>query len=356
MIRAAIPFICALVASTALASASASQPAANQPAAAPASAAHAAAPPTLEQLKANYLRPTSVPAPADNPTTVAKAHLGKLLFFDTRLSGSGAISCASCHNPSFGWEDAQVKGVGHKGGQLGRHTPTIIDVAWAEPLFWDGRAATLEDQAKGPLAAPAEMNMPHSDVIKKISSIPGYKTQFAAAYPGEPITIDVVAKAIAAYERTIVSGQAPFDRWLAGDEHAISASAKRGFMVFNTSGNCASCHSSWRLTDDGFHDIGLPGDDIGRAKIMPGLPILDHAFKTPTLRNIVERAPYMHDGSLPTLEAVVEHYDHGFVQRASLSDQIKPLHLSARDKADLVAFMRTLSSRDAPVTVPTLPR
>ncbi|MCE3288446.1 MAG: putative di-heme cytochrome c peroxidase [Caulobacter sp.] len=309
----------------------------------------------IQVLLQDYRRPASIPAPADNPITQAKADLGKALFFDPRLSGSGAISCASCHNPSLGWEDGLAKGVGHKGTELGRHTPTILNTAWAEPLFWDGRATTLEEQAKGPLASSAEMNMPHADVVKAVAGIPGYRKAFAAAYPGEPIDIDTIAKAIATYERTVVSADAPFDRWARGDAGAISESAQRGFVLFNTTAKCSTCHSGWRFTDDGFHDIGLAGDDMGRGKIMPGLTILERAFKTPTLRNIAERAPYMHDGSQATLEAVVDHYDKGFVQRASLSDSIKPLNLSAQDRADLVAFMRTLSSQDAPVSLPNLP-
>jgi cytochrome c peroxidase len=309
----------------------------------------------IQVLLQDYRRPASIPAPADNPITQAKADLGKALFFDPRLSGSGAISCASCHNPSLGWEDGLAKGVGHKGTELGRHTPTILNTAWAEPLFWDGRATTLEEQAKGPLASSAEMNMPHADVVKAVAGIPGYRKAFAAAYPGEPIDIDTIAKAIATYERTVVSADAPFDRWARGDQGAISESAKRGFVLFNTTAKCSTCHSGWRFTDDGFHDIGLAGDDMGRGKIMPGLTILERAFKTPTLRNIAERAPYMHDGSQATLEAVVDHYDKGFVRRPSLSDSIKPLNLSAQDRADLVAFMRTLSSQDAPVSLPNLP-
>ncbi len=321
-----------------------------------AQAALAAAVSDIAKFMQSYRRPADTPSPSDNPTTPAKVALGKALFFDPRLSGSGAISCASCHNPSLGWQDGMSKGVGDHGGRLGRHTPTILNVAWSEPLFWDGRAATLEDQAKGPMASAAEMNMPHDAVVSEVKSIPGYRSAFAVAFPGQPINIDNVAKAIASYERTVVSGRAPFDEWLDGDEGAVSDSAKRGFVVFNTTAKCASCHSSWRFTDDGFHDIGLPGDDLGRARFMPGITPLEHAFKTPTLRNTALRPPYMHDGSMPTLEAVIDHYDHGFVSRPSLSDQIKPLNLTARDKADLVAFLRTLTSQDEAVTAPPLPR
>lgn len=309
----------------------------------------------LAPLLKGYERPKDTPAPKDNLPTPERIALGRSLFFDPRLSGSGAISCASCHNPGLGWEDGLSRGIGNRGHDLGRHTPTILNTAWAEPLFWDGRAETLEDQAKGPIKSSAEMNMPHDEAVKRVSSIAGYRAAIDRAYPGEGVTIDVIAKAIASYERTIVSGKAPFDRWVAGDEHAISESAKRGFVVFNTKAKCASCHSGWRFTDDGFHDIGLASDDMGRAAIMPGLKILEHAFKTPTLRNVDQRAPYMHDGSVPTLEAVVDHYDHGFIQRESLSPEIKRLNLTTAEKADLVAFMRTLTSRDKAVELPTLP-
>jgi len=309
-----------------------------------------------DPLLAAFRRPASIPAPADNPTTADKVALGKLLFFDPRLSGSGAMSCASCHNPSLGWQDGLATGIGAHGEVLARHTPTILDIAWAEPLFWDGRADTLEEQAKGPLTAPAEMAMPADRLVATVAGTPAYRAALGRIFPGQGVTIETITRAIAAYERTIVSGEAPFDRWVAGDAAALSDSARRGFALFNGKGHCASCHSGWRLTDDGFHDIGLPGDDIGRAKIMPGLIILDHAFKTPTLRNVAERAPYMHDGSIATLEQVIDLYDHGFVRRPSLSDQIAPLGLSAPDKADLLAFLQSLSGKNAPVDYPLLPR
>lgn len=310
----------------------------------------------LEPLLAAYRRPAAIPAPAGNPATPEKIALGKLLFFDPRLSGSGAISCASCHNPSLGWQDGLALGIGVHGGTLPRRTPTVLDIAWVEPLFWDGRADTLEEQAKGPLTAIAEMDMPAERLVAAVARIPAYREAITRIFPDQGVTIDTIARAIAAYERTIVSGEAPFDRWVAGDAGALSPPAQRGFAIFSGKGNCASCHSGWRLTDDGFHDIGLPGDDIGRAKIMPGLTVLDHAFKTPTLRNVAERAPYMHDGSVATLEQVIDRYDHGFIRRASLSDQIRPLGLTTAEKADLLAFLQSLTSKDAPVDYPVLPR
>ncbi|MFA5988772.1 MAG: cytochrome c peroxidase [Sphingomonas sp.] len=304
-----------------------------------------------------YTRPTDIPVPETNPMTPEKVHLGKMLFFDPRLSGSGAISCGSCHNPSLGWQDGLALGVGDKGGQLGRHTPTILNMAWSGPMMWDGRAEDLEAQALGPVMSSVEMAGGGPElVLSRLSAIREYRDAMEKVFPGEGLTLPNVAKAIAAYERTVVSGEAPFDRWVSGDANAISAAAKRGFTLFNTKANCASCHAGWRFTDDGFHDIGLASEDIGRGKFLPGVTVLEHAFKTPTLRNIAQRGPYMHDGSVATLEAVVDHYDHGFVKRPSLSEEVHPLNLSAEEKADLVAFMQTLTSKDAPVEYPVLPR
>jgi cytochrome c peroxidase len=242
------------------------------------------------------------------------------------------------------------------GGRLGRHTPTILNVAYGEPYFWDGRAATLEDQAKGPLTSAKEMDMPAELAVARLVSIPGYLQAFDRAFPGEPVSIDTIAAAIASYERTVVSNSAPFDRWVAGDDGAISAAAKRGFALFNGKANCAVCHAGWRMTDDGFHDIGMNDADRGRAAVAPGIVQLEFAFKTPTLRNINQRAPYMHDGSLPTLAAVIDHYDHGFVNRPSLDPQMHALGLSAAEKTDLIAFLNTLTSVDAPAVVPVLPQ
>jgi cytochrome c peroxidase len=307
-------------------------------------------------LLPDYRRPASMPAPRNNPLTPEKVALGQMLFFDPRLSGSGAISCATCHNPSLGWSDAQATGLGHMGGRLRRHTPTILNVAYGEPYFWDGRAATLEDQAKGPLTSAAEMNMPAEQAVKRILSLPQYVTAFEYAFPGKQISVDTIAAAIASYERTVVSTSAPFDKWVAGDESAISDSAKRGFVLFNGKANCAVCHSGWRMTDDGFHDIGIDGTDRGRAEVAPGIVQLEHAFKTPTLRNITQRAPYMHDGSVATLSAVIDHYDHGFVNRPSLDTQMHRLGLTPQEKVDLLAFLDTLTSVDAPAVVPVLPQ
>jgi len=313
-------------------------------------------PASTAELKAQYRRPETIPFPKDNPYTVEKAALGKKLYFDTRLSGANLLSCASCHSPAYGFGDGQPRGVGHGMKQLGRRSPTIVNAAFGEIFMWDGRAGSLEEQALGPIRADVEMNMPIDQLLDKLKAIPEYAPVFKAAFPKEGMTPDTIAKAIATYERTVVSGRAPFDAWIEGDEKAISEDAKRGFVLFNGKGGCQNCHSGWNFTDDSFHDIGLSDADVGRGKFLPSIVKMQRAFKTPGLREITRRGPYMHDGSIATLEAVIEHYNTGGVDRPSRSELIKPLALSAQEKADLVAFMKTLTSDMDPTTVPVLPR
>lgn len=309
----------------------------------------------MARLKAQYQRPAAIPFPATNPYSEAKAELGRMLFFDPRVSGPSTMSCASCHNPALSWGDGLPTGVGSDARVLGRRSPSILNLAWAELLMWDGRAESLEHQATGPITEPREMNQTMPRLLATLGELPGYRVRFDAAFPGEAISDKTIAKAIATFERTVVSGRAPFDRWVEGDETAIGAEAKRGFVTFNGKGNCAACHSGWRLTDDSFHDIGLPGSDPGRGKLIAGVEPLKNAFKTPGLRNIDQRAPYMHDGSVPTLAAVVRHYDTGFIARPSLSAEVRRLNLTDAEVAELVAFMKTLTSADAAITVPVLP-
>jgi cytochrome c peroxidase len=222
--------------------------------------------------------------------------------------------------------------------------------------MWDGRLANLEEQALGPIQSPGEMNMPIEQLMQRLGTIPEYKPLFAAAFPAETMSPKTLAKAIATYERTVVSQRAPFDDWIDGNERAISEEAKRGFVLFNTKALCSSCHEGWNFTNDGFQDIGLPSDDVGRGKFAPGVIKMQHAFKTPGLREITRRSPYMHDGSLATLEQVVDHYDKGGAERPSRSDLMKPLGLSAQEKSDLVSFLKTLTSDLSPTAVPVLPR
>jgi cytochrome c peroxidase len=303
-------------------------------------------PSTLRPLYlAAYARPATIPYPEDNPYSAAREALGRHLFFDPRLSGSGEISCASCHNPALSWGDGLPRAIGHTKKPLGRRTPTVLNVAWGELMMWDGRMDTLEAQALGPIQAPGEMNQKLEGMVANLKATPRYRELFAEAYPGEPIDEITTAKAIATFERGIVSGSAPFDRWAAGDDRAMTAEAQRGFVIFNTTGHCATCHSSWRFSDDSFHDIGVPGNDLGRGAFQPQIEVMQHAFKTPTLRNIVGRSPYMHDGSVATLGQVIELYDvGGHAKRPSLSPEIKPLHLTSQNKEDLIAFLHALTS------------
>ncbi len=306
-------------------------------------------------LKARYVRPDHIPFPKDNAFSDVKRDLGRALFFDPRLSGPSTMSCASCHNPALSWGDGLPTGIGSAANRLGRRSPTILNLAWAAALFWDGRADTLEQQAVGPIQAPGEMNQSMPKLVTTLTNIPGYRDAFATAFPGETISENTIGKAIATFERTVVSAKAPFDAWIAGNEAAIGDDAKRGFEIFNTKANCAACHSGWRFTDDSFHDIGLPDADVGRGKVIPGVPPLQHAFKTPGLRNIAGRAPYMHNGAVRTMTEVIHHYDGGFIQRASLSSEIYRLHLTESNVRELVAFLNTLTSKDQAIEVPDLP-
>jgi cytochrome c peroxidase len=315
--------------------------------------------PTLAELMALYQRPESIPFPADDPYSDVKENLGRMLFFDPILSGSRTVACSSCHNPGLTWADSRKLAAGV--GQMDLHTPTLIDVAWVPILGWDGKYRSLESVAFGPLLAPRNMNSTEPEVISRLTAIPGYIQAFEQAFPGgetEPkVTRSHIEQALATFERTIIATRAPFDRWIAGDETAIGEPAKRGFVLFNGKAACAECHQGPSFTDFSFHDIGVAReDDIGRARLFPSSVKLRHAFKVPTLRDIARRAPYMHDGSLPTLEAVVDEYNTGGIDRPSRSSLIYPLGLTEDEKRELIAFLNTLTGDPTPFEVPVLPR
>jgi cytochrome c peroxidase len=311
----------------------------------------------IASLRDQYRRPAAVPYPDDDPYSVAKAKLGRMLFFEPLLSESRTNSCASCHNPSLSWQDGLPLALGDSGQTMSLRTPTLLNVAWLVRLAWDGRFPSLEKFAFSPVVSSANMHMTAPDAINRLAALSGYRRDFAAAFDDGTITRSHIESALATYLRSIVSTEAPFDRWVAGDEDAIDASAKRGFALFNGKGRCAECHSGWAFTDGSFHDIGIAKeDDIGRGRYFPTSVKLRHAFKTPTLRDVARRAPYMHDGSLPTLEAVIDHYNIGGIDRPSRSELIGPLGLTEGEKADLIAFLQTLTSKPQPVELPALPR
>jgi cytochrome c peroxidase len=302
-----------------------------------------------------------VVAPRDNPTTDAKVELGRMLYFDPRLSGNGSVSCASCHNPALGFGDGLPKGIGVNGTVLGRSSPTVLNSAHYKVQFWDGRAATLEEQAKGPLLNPNEMKGDAEVMVGNVRAIPGYRQKFREVFGGEP-TFDNVAKAIAAFERIVVDQDSPFDRYARGDDAAISEQAVRGLEVFTTQARCASCHSGPNFSDSKFHNIGVnPGRDEGRYAISKD-PKDQGAFKTPTLRNVALTGPFMHDGSLRTLREVIDHYVDA-PRRPENAGKLSPLlpeiTLTEQEKLDLEAFLKTLTGdkRDPRVSqVPELPQ
>lgn len=295
----------------------------------------------LANLASFAAEPKGLPAvqhPADNKSTPEKVALGKQLFFDGRLSSDNKVACATCHDPAKGFSNGEQFATGIEGKKGGRNSPTIINSAYHTFQFWDGRAKTLEEQALGPIGNPIEMNMKLEDVVAKLNKIEGYKKEFQKVF-GTDVTSEGIAKAIAAYERTILSGDAPYDRFKAGDKMALSEGAQRGMKLFFGKANCSACHSGPNFTDNAFHNVGVAGDDHGRHVISKSLGDKG-AFKTPTLREIARTAPYMHDGSLKTLEEVVEHYNKGGNPHEQLDEEIYPLKLTKEQVADLVTFMK----------------
>lgn len=303
---------------------------------------------------APYRRTSAIPFPDDNPYQAAKAELGRALFFDPILSRDGERTCATCHVPGQDWTDSKPRAPRNDGGVMDFRTPTLLNVAWIEGIYgWDGKFRGLESVARTPLSAPGNMNMPPDEMVRRLSADPNYVAAFGKAFPeaaasSNPITAKHAEQALATFQRLIVSGQAPFDRWVEGDARAVGAAAKRGFDLFHGKAHCAACHSGWAFTDGSFHDVGVAkGGDIGRGRFFPTSTALRYAFKTPTLRNVARRPPYMHDGSLTTLAEVVDLYDRGGIDRPSRSRDIRPLHLTTQEKADLIAFMESLSDEGA---------
>jgi cytochrome c peroxidase len=290
--------------------------------------------------------------PEENPYTPEKRELGWLLYFDTRLSSDKSVSCASCHSPAKAFTDASPVSTGIKGQKGGRSAPTVINRAYSTAQFWDGRAASLEDQAKGPIANPIEMTSAkdaseaHKACVECLRAIPGYVERFEKVFGTRDFTIDHVAQAIATFERTVLSGNAPFDRYKAGDKTAMSEAQVRGMDVFFKKATCDRCHIGFNFSDGSYENIGIgmdkPLPDLGRY-LVTKREEEKGAFKTPTLREIEHTAPYMHDGSLKTLEEVVEHYDKGGIKNPWLNQRMVPLKLTMAEKADLVSFLKALS-------------
>ena len=297
--------------------------------------------------------------PKDNPWSKDKEDLGRMLYFDPRLSGSNWISCATCHHPGLGWGDGLPRAIGHGQKELGRHSPTVINSGYFAVQMWDGRKKSLEDQAKGPIAAAGEMNQDYDELVRELKAIPGYVSRFNKVFGKNSVTIDNVAKAIATFERSVVSNNAPYDRYQKGDKGAMSASAVNGMKLFFGKARCAICHNGPAFTDSQFHNIGVKPagplkEDLGRYNETKD-EADKGAFKTPGLRHITRSAPYMHNGSESTLEEVVEFYNRGGDDVPNKSGFMTPLELTGKEKKDLVEFMKALEGEPIEVTIPEFP-
>jgi cytochrome c peroxidase len=300
-----------------------------------------------------------VPIPPDNPPTAETVALGRKLYYDRNVSADASVSCSSCHNPSAGFADGRRFSLGVAGKSGTRSAPTVLNAAYYPVQFWDGRAASLEAQAAGPIANPVEMNHPHGLFVSKLNRDPEYVREFAAAFGPGAITLDKIEKAVASFERTLISGNSPFDRYqYGGDRSAMTPAAIRGLALFRDEKrtNCAACHTieeKYALFTDGkFHNLGVGMDaegeltDLGRYNETK-LDADRGAFRTPTLRNIAKTAPYMHDGSHKTLKDVVDFYVGGGSSNPHLDPKIKKLELNGRERADLIEFLESLTG-DAP--------
>ena len=291
--------------------------------------------------------------PDDNPLTPQKIALGKQFFWDKRWSFNGNVACVSCHPPDHGWSDPQQFSMHANGKPTARHAPTIVNRLFSDRQLWTGLRASLEEQAV------KDSNRTDEKIVERIGAIPAYQEQFRKVF-GRDLEPDGVAKAISAYVRTILSGNSPYDRFVAGDKSALSPAAQRGFALFGGKARCVRCHTSFNFADEGYHNIGVgmnkENPDLGRYTVTKN-DADKGAFKTPTLRDVAQRGPYMHDGGEKTLEGVVAFYNRGGIKNPWLSAEIQPLNLTPSDQADLVAFLRALNGEIDPKvsSAPQLP-
>lgn len=280
--------------------------------------------------------------PEDNPMSAEKVELGKQLFFDTRLSGNGTISCASCHNPNKGWADDQKFSLGAHGELTRRNVPSVVNVGLHRTFFWDGRATSLEAQALAPMTNPAEMDMRLDELEDRLRSIDGYRTQFQTVF-ADGVTAQNVAKCLASFQRTLVAGETTYDRFRGGHANALEGEIGRGSSIFFGKANCGNCHIAKVYTDHKFHNIGTgiigTTQDRGRAR-HTGKAADVGKFRTPLLRDLALTAPYFHDGSKATLEEVVDFYNEGGGKNPNLDPHIVPLKLTLEEKQALVTFLR----------------
>lgn len=333
-------------------------------------------PPKMPSFKLEPLPPVAIPE--DNPMTPEKIELGRMLYFDPRLAGDSSISCAKCHDPEKGFSNGLQMSDAYPGTKHWRHVPTVLNSAYLKQLFWDGRANTLEAQAIGPIAAPIEMNQNYTHLVEKLDNIPEYRARFKKVFNSD-ITMDNLAKAIAAFERTIVSKPGPVDKFLMGDKTALNDSQKRGMEIFTGKARCFICHNGPLMTDQSFHTLGVPeieplkteADRIATRHFFatdqkfPNPRTVDYDYgrelitksasdrgkiKTPSLRELKWTAPYMHNGAFETLDEVVEFFMKGGGEAPNKDPMLKPFKLTDQEFDDLIAFLEALSS-EKPITV-----
>lgn len=305
----------------------------------------------LGLVAASALRPplgldAFMPVPADNPLTREKVALGRKLFLDPILSADRSISCASCHDPERSFTDERPKAVGVFDQVGPRRVPKLLNRGYGRSFFWDGRIPNLEEQVLQPVINSLEMDLEISKAVARLAADPSYPTEFREAFGRDP-NADDLARALASYVRTILSGDSRYDRFVAGAAEALDDKERLGLEVFRGKGNCVTCHLGPNLTDERFHNTGVGYKDgrfadDGRFAVS-GRESDRGAFKTPTLRNVAQTAPYMHDGSLATLEDVIDDYDSGGTQNPYLDREIRKLGLTDAEKAALAAFMKTLT-------------
>jgi len=290
------------------------------------------------------LQEDAAQVPDDNPITPGKTALGKKFFWDPRWSASGTVACVSCHRPDHGWSDPRRFSVDYLGKPTPRHAPTLVNRLFSDRQHWSGLRDSLEEQAG------KDVNTTPEKVVDHLGKIPAYRQEFRAVF-GRDLDPEGVAQAIATYVRTILSGNSPYDRFQAGDRRAMSESAQRGLRLFEGKALCTKCHAGFNFTGEGYRNLGVgmdkPSPDLGRFAVT-GDDADRGAFKTPTLRDVAKRGPYMHDGSEKTLADVVTFYDRGGAKNRWLSTDMKPLALTAQEQADLVEFMKALTGEIDP--------
>lgn len=290
-----------------------------------------------------------IPAPPDNPVTQGKVELGFRLWFEPRLSADNRMTCATCHHHMRGFSNAEPNAAGVSGQRGRRNVPTIYGALYQKESFWDGRAKNLEDQALGPVTDPVEMNESLPNVLRKLSEVPYYQHKFQEVF-GTPPTADGMAKALASFERALLMAPTPFERYQQGEPQALSPAQIRGMnLFFSPRARCSECHQGPAFSDQLFHNLGVgldqPKPDLGRFEVTR-MPWDRGAFKTPTLLNIARTAPYMHDGSLASLNDVIAFYNKGGLPNPQQDPRLRPLNLSEQEQSDLLAFLQSLSAPD----------